>query len=117
MQFPSDAGNYRSCRELIRDSFIHALVHAEHIAPQVPIYIFEVNGRAKNNNSFQLALQELLDNTKLPSHLGPVRTVSMADDLTYEKFFTLDDHINALGHRYIAQRLQESGLCAQLNLR
>lgn len=97
--------------ELHAKYFLNALVHSTNIPDGIPILIFEINGRGKNSREFTSSLRTLVESTELPPDLGPLIIIDMDDGLTYDKFFVLDEHINAHGHNYVALRLFEAGVC------
>ena len=90
--------------------FLNALLNAG-LPPDVDIYIFEINGRAKNDSVFAEALKRLLELKQPPELITRIRVLNLSSGLTNDKFFVLDDHINQDGHTYIAEMLRKELGC------
>ena len=86
--------------------FANAVANSGLILEDLKIIVFEANERAANDGGFAAALNRLLAEERLPKALtGKMIAIDLSGGLTEEKYFRLDDHLTAEGHRFVAERL------------
>jgi len=95
----------KQAHESEADLFIKALIKSRADLAGVRIIVFEVGRANKNDRLFIDSLAKLIEINSYPPHIENIRTVDISGMLTDEDYFTVDDHINASGHRKIAEVL------------
>lgn len=80
-------------------AFLTALKPCLEIIGDVPILVFEIEGQANNNTEF---LDQLKSSEQRPPNLV---VLDLHDILTKDHYYILDDHLNSLGHKVIADSL------------
>lgn len=67
-----------------------------------PIYVFEVNGRARNDKYFIKALRGILEKGMYPELSGRLVILDASTFLNESEYFKWDDHINKHGHEKLS---------------
>lgn len=100
---PNDSS---SSRELEVDSFLYALQSANVDTSELSIILFEVGPYNMNDSNFVDALRERLNGSQAePVRMKEMIVLDASSFLNESHYFYLDEHINALGHKAIADRL------------
>jgi lysophospholipase L1-like esterase len=86
--------------------FLNVLNKSKINLNQVKIIIFEINNHNNNDSIFLDKLRELM-NQSVHSGLDSrnIITLDVSRFLTYEMYYTLDTHINPLGHKALANSI------------
>jgi lysophospholipase L1-like esterase len=71
----------------------------------VKIIVFEVNPYAANDRPFLENLKKQIKNPSYPDYIRNMVVLDLGKELNAGKYLTLDDHMNADGHRLIAERV------------
>jgi len=102
-------GNNKSPEELPPESelFINALKNSPVDISKAKIIVFEINGKARNDDKFINSLKSGLQKDDLPNWMKNIITVDMSPYLTEDLYFTLDDHSRPEAHQIIAKKLAE----------
>lgn len=95
-----------SPHEQARD-FLQLLARAEHVPRHARIVVFELGGFALGTDAFVEALREQLRDPALAGLRERITLVSLAAALGPEHYFVLDSHLDAQGHRIVADRVCE----------
>ena len=85
--------------------FVNALVNSTLEFSQITLIVFEVNSYALNDSKFIGRLRQELRVSKQRSMADSTVVIDLSDSLSDETYFRLDDHINAAGHKVIAEEL------------
>lgn len=85
--------------------FINSLINAEFDFNNIQIFAFEVESFNKNDDLFIKELRNQIQQKEYPSYIQKMQTFALANILTDEDYFILDDHINERGHAKIAQEI------------
>jgi len=87
-------------------TFIHVMLGSRVDLTHLKIIVFELNAYNRYPGLFTTALADFVDHhEELPASLRTMTIVDLASELASDQWFQLDDHINAAGHRFLAQRL------------
>lgn len=89
------------------DLFLHVLKQNEDMLADVPIIVFEMNGKNQTNN-FSAVLKQTASNTANPLFLQKMIILDMSQYLTGKHFYVLDDHLNNIGHIIVADLLYKT---------
>ena len=88
------------------DLFLNAVQNSGLDLKNVTIIAFEMNGRNPDDNKdFPAVLKKKLAAGNYPPYLKDMIVLDFSDRLQKQHFYVLDDHINALGHKIIADTL------------
>ncbi|BBL71400.1 hypothetical protein MoryE10_20060 [Methylogaea oryzae] len=87
--------------------FINALLHSPANLGELTVIVVELNSQSDNDGRFVAALNQRLA-TKDQPLLDRVQALDLSPSLKPDDFFVLDDHLNARGHRVVAERLIEA---------
>jgi len=101
--------------------FLEVLSHSPVDLSQVPILVLELNGWGSLDDAFLDAVDAALVAGEAPRSGSQLRTLRLRRRLTSRRdFYRLDDHLNASGHRKVADAivevLPELGIAAQPGL-
>lgn len=99
---PNEERDYRQEAEI----FLH-IIARETFSPEIQIIVFELGNR-NNSNQFAEAVESVIQANDYPSHIERMKILKIADVLSEEDYFILDDHLNPAGHKKIAQLLLSS---------
>jgi lysophospholipase L1-like esterase len=87
------------------DAFLQVLQHSYPDLRHCKIIVFEANPYAANDRPFLENLQKQIKNPSYPDHIRNMIVLDLGKELNAGKYLTLDDHMNADGHRLIAERI------------
>ncbi len=88
------------------DLFLNAIENSGLNLKNVTIIAFVMNGRnPADNKDFPAGLKKKLAVGNYPPYLKNMIVLDFSDQLQKQHFYVLDDHINALGHKIIADTL------------
>jgi len=88
------------------DLFLNAVQNSGLDLTKTTIIAFVMNGRnPEDNREFPAALKRKLAGGNYPPYLKNMLVLDFSGQLHKEHFYTLDDHLNAAGHRVIAAGL------------
>lgn len=91
------------------DLFLNAIENSGLDFKNVTIITFVMNGRnPADNRDFPAALKKKLAAGNYPPYLKNMIVLDFSDKLQKEHFYVLDDHLNAGGHRIIADTLAKT---------
>ena len=85
--------------------FLNALATSPVDLSPFRIVLFEVNGRNENADWFLPMLRQRIERDEVPPQARRLVLVDVAARLTRDDFFLLDEHLNAAGHRKVAEIL------------
>ncbi len=86
--------------------FLNALLASPvDLDPDLRIIVFDINGRDKNSGEFTAAVSDMVSSRPFSNPIRSLEVLDLSSGLTRDKFFTLDDHISAAGHFYVADRI------------
>ncbi len=86
--------------------FVHVMLASQADLTNLKIIVFELNAYNRYPGLFTTALADFVDHhDELPASLRTMQIVDLASELAPDQWFRLDDHVNAAGHRFLAQRL------------
>lgn len=89
-----------------QDLFLNAIENSGLDLKNVTIICFVMNGRNPDDNTgFPAALKKKLATGNYPAYLKNMIVLDFSDKLQKDHFYVLDDHLNAKGHRVIADVL------------
>jgi lysophospholipase L1-like esterase len=86
------------------DLFVDILEHSGVALDQIPIYVLEVDAYPLRGGEF---LQSVAARARRDGRLH-LQVIDLSRDLSAKHFFRLDDHLNASGHRVVADRLYKA---------
>lgn len=87
------------------DVFLQVLQKSRPDLRNLKIIVFEANPYAANDRSFLDNLKKQIRNPSYPDYIRNMTVLDLGKELNADKYLTLDDHMNADGHRLIAERL------------
>jgi lysophospholipase L1-like esterase len=87
------------------DAFLQVLQKSPPDLHNLKIIVFEANPYAANDRPFLASLKKQLRNPSYPGYIGNITVLDLGRELNTGKYLILDDHMNAAGHRLIAERL------------
>lgn len=88
--------------------FLNAVLHAGRKPLQgVQLIVFEINQNLKQPRGFIAALDKVKRDPAYPPFIHELRTLDTAAVLKPGDFYSLDDHMNASGHRAVGRALAE----------
>ncbi|MFA5181885.1 MAG: hypothetical protein WC405_11230 [Syntrophales bacterium] len=87
------------------DAFLQVLQKSRPDLRNLRIIVFEANPYAANDRSFLDNLKKQIKNPAYPDYIRNMIVLDLGKELNAGKYLTLDDHMNADGHRLIAERL------------
>lgn len=91
------------------DLFLNAIQNSGVDLKNVTIIAFEMNGRNPDDNKeFPAGLKKKLAAGNYPPYLRNMIVLDFSDQLKKQHFYVLDDHLNALGHKIIADTLAKT---------
>jgi len=91
------------------DLFLNAIANSGLDLKNVTIIAFVMNGRnPEDNKDFPAGLKKKLASGNYPAYLKNMIILDFSDKLQKEDFYVLDDHLNAGGHRIIADTLAKT---------
>lgn len=91
------------------DLFLNAIENSGLDLKNVTIIVFVMNGRNPDDNKdFPAGLKKKLAAGNYPAYLKNMIVLDFSDKLQKEHFYVLDDHLNAGGHRIIADTLAKT---------
>lgn len=86
--------------------FLNAILHGTRIdLTHVRIIVFVIDSSGRNDASFIGALEQELASADYPAFARNLAALNLASRLTLGSQFVLDTHVNAHGHRAIAEAL------------
>lgn len=86
-------------------AFLNALAESGIDLGGIEIVVFEVNGFARNDAYFTTALESTVEQLPPESPWRRVQVLDLSPELTEDKYYKIDDHLTAEGHRTIADAL------------
>lgn len=86
-------------------AFLNALSESGADLGGVEIVVFEVNSFARNDSHFTVALEHAIEQLPAESPWRRIRILDLSNELTAAKYYKLDDHLTAEGHRAVARAL------------
>jgi len=88
------------------EAFLNALMTSPVNLGSIKIFVFEINGYAHNDSDFVKGLKALISNNReYPEFIKNMVILDFAAQLTADKYFVLDDHLIAKGHRIISNEI------------
>lgn len=72
------------------------------LGPKTNIIVFEIGNR-NNSNKFAEAVEKSISLNNYPEQIKRLKVIKLKDVLSEQDYFILDDHLNASGHKKIAQ--------------
>jgi lysophospholipase L1-like esterase len=87
------------------DAFLQVLQNSRPDLRNLKIIVFEANPYAVNNRPFLENLKKQIKNPSYPDHIRNISVLDLGKELNAGRYLTLDDHMNADGHRLIAERV------------
>ncbi len=87
------------------DAFLQVLQKSRPDLRNLKIIVFEANPYATNDRTFLEYLKKQIKDPSYPDHIRNITVLDLGKELNADKYLTLDDHMNADGHRLIAERL------------
>jgi len=89
------------------DLFVNALATLNPLLKNVQIIVFELDSPFYNDGVFAKTLQRRLQANLYAGMLDSkkVKVLDLSPGLKKDHFFILDDHLNANGHKYVADKL------------
>lgn len=87
------------------DAFLQVLQKSRPDLRNLKIIVFEANPYAANERSFLENLKKQIKNPSYPDYIRNMIVLDLGKELNAGKYLTLDDHMNADGHRLIAERV------------
>jgi len=87
------------------DAFLQVLQKSQPDLPNLKIIVFEANPYAMNDRTFLENLKKQIKNPSYPEFIRNMAVLDLGKELNTSKYLTLDDHMNADGHRLIADRI------------
>ncbi|MCK9195697.1 MAG: hypothetical protein M0P16_01805 [Syntrophales bacterium] len=87
------------------DVFLQVLQKSRPDLRNLKIIIFEANPYAANDRSFLENLKKQIKDPSYPDYIRNIVVLDLGKELNAGRYLTLDDHMNADGHRLIAERL------------
>lgn len=88
------------------DEFLNVLTHSSIDLNGVQLIVMELNS-SNHRDDFLSILQARIAESRFPEYVRSMQIVDVAADLPAESWFLLDDHLNAGGHRRVAEKLVE----------
>jgi hypothetical protein len=86
--------------------FLNAVLHAGRTPLDgVRLVVFEINQRISPPRPFVAALDRVCRDPAYPAFVRELRTLDTTSVLTPKDFYSLDDHMNAGGHRAVGEAL------------
>ncbi len=89
------------------DLFVHVLKQNADLLRDLPIIVFEMNG-INQTNTFTLELRQRAAGPDEPPFIRNLIILDLTEDLEDRHFYVLDGHLNATGHRVVADLLAET---------
>jgi len=87
------------------DAFLQVLQKSRPDLRNLKIIIFEANPYAANDRPFLENLKKQIKDASYPDYIRDMIVLDLSKELNTDRYLTLDDHMNADGHRLIAERL------------
>ena len=87
------------------DAFLQVLQKSRPDLRNLKIIVFEANPYAANDRPFLENLKIQIKNPSYPDYIHNMTVLDLGKELNADRYLTLDDHMNADGHRLIAERL------------
>jgi len=87
------------------DAFLQVLQKSRPDLRNLKIIVFEANPYAANNRLFLENLKKRIKDPSYPDYIRNMIVLDLSKELNADRYLTLDDHMNADGHRLIAERL------------
>ena len=87
------------------DTFIQVLQKSRPDLRNLKIIVFEADPYAANDRPFLENLKKQIKDPSNPDYLRNMIILDLGKELSADRYLTLDDHMNADGHRLIAERL------------
>ena len=87
------------------DAFLQVLQKSRPDLRNLKIIIFEANPYAANDRPFLENLKKQIKDPSYPDYIRDLIVLDLSKELNTDRYLTLDDHMNADGHRLIAERL------------
>lgn len=89
------------------DAFLQVLQKSRPDLRNLKLIVFEANPYAANDRPFIENLKKQIQNQSYPDYIRNMTVLDLGKELNADKYLTLDDHMNADGHRLIAERVAE----------
>jgi hypothetical protein len=86
--------------------FLNVIKQSEVLQKEIKIIVVNINGR-KTSNHFMTEFKKTLQNEEWKNIAKHIIPLDVSLDLTEDKYYVLDDHINTKGHAFIASELQK----------
>lgn len=86
-------------------AFLQVLQKSRPDLRNLKIIVFEANPYAANDRPFLESLKKQIKDSSYPDYLRNLIVLDLGKELNAGRYLTLDDHMNADGHRLIAERL------------
>jgi len=87
------------------DAFLQVLQKSRPDLRNLKIIAFEANPYAANDRPFLENLKKQIKDPSYPDYIRNLIALDLGKELNAGRYLTLDDHMNADGHRLIAERL------------
>jgi hypothetical protein len=95
--------------------FLNVLLHGGVKFNGIEIIVFEISNWGKNSRFLSLLQANLSSKDRIPGSLD-IKTIDVAKRLGTQHYYRLDGHLNAAGHRVMADAImEEMGLVPKLN--
>lgn len=88
--------------------FLQVLRGGPPVLHRVPILLIEIDGRGVPNGRFLEGIREYAREGVIARMGFRIRPIDLSGRLKPEHFFTIDDHLNASGHRVVAEELSRA---------
>ncbi len=87
--------------------FLNSLVHSNLRLENVQIVLMEMNNANENDDVFLDEVEKQVSANDFPLYIKNIKTIRLANLLSEDDYYILDNHINEKGHEKVGQKLFE----------
>lgn len=88
--------------------YLNALLASKVDLSKMKIIVFEINDHNKNDTEFTGALKRISESGEYPDWIRSMKILDVSSRFTDDLYFVLDGHINAAGHRVLAEEIHQA---------